>query len=144
MNKSFIRVIYRDENRKSIGVGNLEIDLVLNAIERPSYVEYMGGRNKIIRFIYTGSIEKYRQEEYNDLTIEYGQNSGRIRSILIEDEATLSTDWFHIYNRLKSRRSLRFSYNLEMGFKLASEVLSKIADKEWLKNRSNKTKLGYR
>ncbi len=144
MNKSLIRIVSRDENCRAIGVENLEMELKLNAIERPSYVEYM--KNRRIQFVYTGSIEKYRQEKYNNLTIEYGQNSGRIRSVLIENEATLTTDWYHIFNQLKNRRSLRFSYNLEMGFELASEVLSKIADKERLKNRDkiNKTKMEYR
>lgn len=136
MNKSLIRIIYRDENRRAIGAGNLRIDLMLSAIERPSYVEYIEGINKRIRFVYTGSIEKYRQEEYNNLTIEYGQNSGRIRIVLIKDDATLFTDWYHIYDQLKNRGSLRFSYNLEMGFKLASEILKKMADRKRLKSRN--------
>lgn len=135
---SLIRIVSRDENSKAIGVENLEMDLKLNAIERPSYVEYM--KNRKIQFVYTGSIEQYRQKKYNNLTIEYGQNSGRIRSVLIEDKATLNTDWYHIYTQLKNKKTLRFSYNLEMGFKLASEVLSKIADKERMKNKINRTK----
>ena len=128
----------------------VDIDTFLGVVERPAYIEKNmdDDNNMVIIFHYSGSIEKYKSIQYNEIFLEYGDVSGRIKKLKTNKRKLFETDiynlqklatgniskgdkqqvWF-MFNLQKKEASEvqpspRFSSNFKEGLILANKILS--------------------
>ena len=96
----------------------------LGVVERPSYIEKKSsnGIYEII-FHYSGSTERYIPIQYNDILVEYGNVSGRIKKVKTRKDELFQTDIYNLQNEVETTSSLRFSSNFKEGLILAGKIL---------------------
>ena len=102
----------------------MDIETTLGVVELPTYIEreLNNGINKII-FHYSGSTEKYIATQYEEIIVEYGTISGRIKKVQTENNELFQTDIYNLQNAVETTTSLRFSSNFKEGLILAGKIL---------------------
>jgi len=104
----------------------MDIKTTLGVVERPTYIERKSnnGINEII-FHYSGSTEKYISIQYDEIIIEYGNVSGRIKKVITKKNELFQTDIYNLQNAVdvEITSSLRFSSNFKEGLILAGKIL---------------------
>lgn len=115
-------VIERDKNIIQDNV--MDIETALGVVERPTYIEKKSsnGIYEII-FHYSGSTERYIPIQYNDILVEYGNVSGRIKKVETRKDELFQTDIYNLQNAVETTSSLRFSSNFKEGLILAGKIL---------------------
>lgn len=115
-------VIERDKNIVQDNI--MDIETTLGVVERPSYIEKKSsnGIYEII-FHYSGSTERYIPIQYNDILVEYGNVSGRIKKVKTRKDELFQTDIYNLQNEVETTSSLRFSSNFKEGLILAGKIL---------------------
>ena len=115
-------VIERDKNTIQDNV--VDIETALGVVERPTYIErkLSNGIYEII-FHYSGSTERYIPIQYNDILVEYGNVSGRIKKVKTRKGELFQTDIYNLQNAVETTSSLRFSSNFKEGLILAGKIL---------------------
>ena len=116
-------VIERDKNIVQDNI--MDIETTLGVVERPSYIEKKSsnGIYEII-FHYSGSTERYIPIQYNDILVEYGNVSGRIKKVKTRKDELFQTDIYNLQNEVETTSSLRFSSNFKEGLILADRILN--------------------
>lgn len=102
----------------------MDIETALGVVERPTYIEKKSsnGIYEII-FHYSGSTERYIPIQYNDILVEYGNVSGRIKKVETRKDELFQTDIYNLQNVVETTSSLRFSSNFKEGLILAGKIL---------------------
>lgn len=104
----------------------MDIATTLGVVERPTYVEreLNNGINEII-FHYSGSTEKYISTQYDEIIVEYGIVSGRIKRVETNRNELFETDIYNFQQNVvtENASSLRFSSNFKEGLILAGKIL---------------------
>lgn len=117
-------IIEQDENFIQDNI--IDFKTKLGVVERPTYIERKSnnGINEII-FHYSGSIEKYIPTQYDEIKVEYGSVSGRIKKVETKKNELFQTDIYNLQQtvNIETTSSLRFSSNFKEGLILASEIL---------------------
>lgn len=117
-----IRIVRKSPDHVVLSDQIVSIETALDAIERPSYVEFIEAEKKIVIFHYAGSTEKYYSKDNQNLSIKYGESSGRIKEVQVERHGIFETDIFNLKKEFEGY-SIRFQSNLENGLKLADDIL---------------------
>lgn len=120
-----IRIVI--EREKNIVQDNImDVETTLGVVERPTYIEKKSnnGIYEII-FHYSGSTERYIPIQYNDILVEYGNVSGRIKKVETRKDELFQTDIYYLQNAVgaETASSLRFSSNFKEGLILAGKIL---------------------
>ena len=104
----------------------MDIATALGVVERPTYIEKKSsnGTYEII-FHYSGSTERYIPIQYNDILVEYGIVSGRIKRVETNRNELFETDIYNFQQIVvaENASSLRFSSNFKEGLILAGKIL---------------------
>lgn len=117
-----IRIVCKSPDNAVLSDQLVSIESALDAIERPSYIELMEAEKKKMIFHYAGSTEKYHSKSNQNLSIKYGESSGRIKEVQVERHGIFETDIFNFKKEFEGY-SIRFQSNLENGLKLADDIL---------------------
>lgn len=121
-----IRIIIRT-SQGDVSYDNLiELATNLQAVERPSYVDFMHKENNVLTFHYSGSTETYNAINYGGVCVRYGINSGRIREVATNRGALPETDQFNFKNMVSNKFSKRQIENFKSGMELANNILINI------------------
>lgn len=120
-----IRVIIKTVDSEILYDEVHEIVTTVNPLDRPTYVEMVNQGRKVLTFFYTGSQEKYVTKNLNeDISITYGEVSGRISQYTTHHNRVEGTDTYAITNRLLEQcPSLRFENNIREGLKLVDSLI---------------------
>lgn len=116
-----IRIVHKSPDNAVLSDQLVNIGTTMDAVERPSYIELIEDEKKMV-FHYTGSTEKYYSKSNLNLSIKYGESSGRIKEVQVEKHGIFDTDIFYLKSEFKGY-SIRFLNNLENGLKLANDIL---------------------
>ncbi len=119
-----IRIVHKDSDNVVLSDQLISIETTLDAVERPSYIELIEDEKIKISFHYAGSTEKYHVIDNQNLRINYGESSGRIKEVQAEKYGISETDKFNLKNHFKGC-SMRFYNNFGNGLKLANDILQK-------------------
>lgn len=120
-----IRIITK-LNTKLILDNIVDIETSLSVVERPAYIEKISDTNKNeIIFHYSGSTEKYKSIQYNEILVEYGEVSGRIKRLTTNKNNIFPTDIYNLQNIVTAETlpSIRFSSNFKEGLILVDKIL---------------------
>lgn len=126
-----IRITAKNHTNEVIYDELVSFETALNPVERPSYIEYIKDECVKLIFHYTGSTEEYEKNSYNNLNIEYGKISGRIRKISTLQNELLETDRYNVVQNLKQQQSfsMRFEENFKNGLDLVKLVFKELHNK---------------
>lgn len=109
-----LRVIRK--NRSEIISSIIDCENVsINPIDRPAYVVISNtNEENRLDFAFSNDKEPKEEFEFNNGSIEYGVNSGRIYSALINSNNINETDFFQLTQNFdKSNTTDRFSENIK-------------------------------
>lgn len=104
----------------------MDIATALGVVERPTYIERKSSNGiKEIIFHYSGSTEKYISTQYDEIIVEYGIVSGRIKRVETKRNELFETDIYNLQQIVvtENSSSLRFSSNFKEGLILACKIL---------------------
>lgn len=98
----------------------------INPIDRPAYVLYASNNNNYgIEFVFTNDKEEREKYEFNDISIEFGVNSGRIYKLIANKKDINQTDTFHIISESATDLSTeRFKENIKNFIAICNQIIA--------------------
>lgn len=98
----------------------------INPIDRPAYVLYANNNNNYgIEFVFTNDKEEREKYEFNDISIEFGVNSGRIYKLIANKKDINQTDTFHIISESATDLSTeRFKENIKNFIAICNQIIA--------------------
>lgn len=98
----------------------------INPIDRPAYVLYASNNNNYgIEFVFTNDKEEREKYEFNDISIEFGINSGRIYKLIANKKDINQTDTFHIISESATDLSTeRFKENIKNFIAICNQIIA--------------------
>lgn len=98
----------------------------INPIDRPAYVLYASNNNNYgIEFVFTNDKEERKKYKFNDISIEFGVNSGRIYKLLANKKDINQTDTFHIISESATDLSTeRFKENIKNFIAICNQIIA--------------------
>lgn len=121
-----LRVIRKNNSGK---ISSSIIDcknVAINPIDRPAYVIIVNKNGKTgLKFAFSSDKEPKEEFNFKNGRIEYGVNSGRIYSAIINTKPINETDVFHLSQQFdKQHTTERFSENIKCFVSLINESIS--------------------